>query len=78
MLNSPSNCCDLGTFKCCVSMPLHGRVVGIDFCIHDIVAALNASGIKTIASCCGHGKIDGRIDLEDGRILRVDVVCLRR
>jgi hypothetical protein len=50
-------------------LPLKGRVVCIDWCIHHIVAALNAGGIETVASCCGHGKMDGRIDLKDGRVL---------
>ena len=50
-------------------MPLDGRVKCIDFCIHKIVAALNAGGVRTLASCCGHGNMPGRIDLEDGRTL---------
>ena len=52
-------------------MPLNGRVQCIDHCIHHLVAALNAAGICTVASCCGHGKMPGRIDLEDGRILAI-------
>ena len=52
-------------------MPLNGRVQCIDYCIHHIVAALNAGGIRTVASCCGHGTMHGRIDLEDGRTLVV-------
>ena len=52
-------------------MPLNGRVQCIDHCIHHLVAALNAAGIRTVASCCGHGKMPGRIDLEDGRILAI-------
>ncbi len=43
-------------------MPINGRVQCIDFCIHNIIAALNAGGVRTAASCCGHGKIPGRID----------------
>jgi hypothetical protein len=35
------------------------------------VAALNAANITTEASCCGHGKIDGNIVLEDGRRILV-------
>ena len=54
-----------------VCMPLNGRVRCIDRCIHQIVAALNAGGVPTVASCCGHGKIPGRIDLEDGRTLAI-------
>ena len=52
-------------------MAIKGRRVDIDFCIADLVAALNAANITTIASCCGHGKIPASIILEDGRELRV-------
>lgn len=45
------------------------KYMPIDECIADLVRALNRSGIKTIACCCGHGKGPGRIDLVDGRIL---------
>ena len=40
---------------------------GIDKCIQPIVKALNDCGMKTVASCCGHGKTNGRITLKDGR-----------
>jgi hypothetical protein len=59
------------TFANQVSMPLSGRVQCVDWCIHQIVAALNAANIPTIASCCGHGVRDGRIDLADGRVLTI-------
>ena len=52
-------------------MPINGRARCIDFCIHHIVAALNAGGITTVASCCGHKSMPGRIDLEDGRTLAI-------
>ena len=54
-----------------VCMPLNGRVQCIDYCIHQIVAALNAGGIRTVGSCCGHGKMKGNILLEDGRMLTI-------
>lgn len=60
---------DKETYKNQVCMPIDGKVQCIDYCIHHIVAALNAAGIATAASCCGHGKVDGRIDLRDGRTL---------
>ena len=41
----------------------------IDACIADIVESLQSGGIDMLASCCGHGKTEGRIDLVDGRIL---------
>lgn len=55
-----------------VVLPLNGRTVCVDWCIHHIVAALNAGGIETIACCCGHGQQPGRIDLADGRVLRIE------
>jgi len=42
---------------------------GIDPCLNNIIKALNDSGIKTIASCCGHGRQPGSIILGDGREL---------
>ena len=68
-MEKPKKCCDFGEYSCQIPMPINGRIQGIDFCIADIVAMLNAANIKTIASCCGHGKIDGVINLEDGREL---------
>ena len=62
-------CCDFGEYACQVPIPINGRRQDIDFCIADIVAALNAANIITVASCCGHGKINGSIVLEDGREL---------
>lgn len=43
----------------------------IDRCIAPIVAALVEAGILTRSSCCGHGKADGEIQLEDGRTLMI-------
>ncbi|MFW5962732.1 MAG: hypothetical protein ACOCQR_03855, partial [bacterium] len=61
MIKKPRKCCECGTYECSVPMPIKGRMVDIDLCIADIVAALNANGIKTEASCCGHNKQDGII-----------------
>ena len=52
-------------------LPINGKVRSIDHCIHHIVAALNAGGIWTIGSCCGHGTMKGNIILEDGRVLLI-------
>ncbi len=66
-------CCDeMGgakTYGNQAQMAIRGKVYGIDWCIHQIVAALNAGGIPTEASCCGHKEMAGRIDLLDGRTL---------
>ena len=43
----------------------------IDKCIADLVAALEFSGIVMCGSCCGHGKADGEIHLDDGRVLKI-------
>lgn len=37
--------------------------------IADLVRALNAGGVRTIASCSGHGEKNGSILLADGREL---------
>ena len=52
-----------------VAMPINGRVCSIDYCIHKLVAALNAGGIMTVASCCGHNKLNGVISLDNGQTL---------
>jgi len=44
----------------------------VDACISDIVSALQKGGIDMLASCCGHDKGNGRIDLRDGRILYIE------
>ena len=67
----PTKCCGVGTYKCVIPMPLNGRRRDIDFCVADIVAALNAANISTTASCCGHGKVDGSILIADGRELKI-------
>jgi hypothetical protein len=43
----------------------------IDACIAGIVSALNDAGILTASCCCGHGKRQGSILLQDGRELKV-------
>ena len=52
-------------------LPINGKVRCIDWCIHHIVAALNAGGVETVACCCGHGVRDGVITLADGRELLI-------
>ena len=59
------------TYRNQMTMPLNGRVRCLDRCIGHIVAALNAGGIRTAASCCGHMKHHGSIVLEDGRELLI-------
>ena len=69
-----NRCDDCGgeeTYKNQAMLPINGKVRCIDWCIHHIIAALNAGGVETVASCCGHGIKDGRIDLKDGRILTI-------
>lgn len=68
-MKKPDKCCAIGSYEHHIPMPINGRLRDVDFCIADIVAALNAANIKTEASCCGHGKFDGSIVLADGRDL---------
>ena len=39
------------------------KMVQIDRCIAPVVYTLQAMGFNMLASCCGHGKRPGRIDL---------------
>lgn len=71
MLKGPDKCTPCGSYSCSIPLPIGGRVYDVDFCIVDIVAALNAGGVPTVASCCGHGEDNARIDLLDGRVLRI-------
>jgi len=45
------------------------KLAKIDACIADIVEALQCHGIDMRSSCCGHGKSNGYITLQDGRTL---------
>lgn len=35
---------------------LDGKLIPVDQCITPLILQLNLAGIKTIGSCCGHGK----------------------
>ena len=71
-------CCDCGEFKGDVKIKGHfnkwKQPFYVDKCIADIVQALNDGGLETVASCCGHNKIDGNIMLRDSRILTITKV----
>lgn len=67
----PKKHCNIRIYEHQIPMPINNKVRYIDFCIADIVAALNAANIKTEASCCGHGKHDGSIILIDGKIIKI-------
>lgn len=54
-----------------VVVEIDGIPRDIDKCIVPIICALNSAGLKTIASCCGHGKQPGSIVLADGREIRI-------
>lgn len=60
--------CKWGTDK---TVTINGSDIAIDSCIAEIVDALNRGGVRTIGSCCGHGKGDGDVLLADGRRLVV-------
>ena len=70
-MKKPDKCCAPGEYACQVPMPISGRRQEIDICIADLVTALNAANITTVASCCGHGRQHGSIVLDDGRELVV-------
>jgi len=51
------------------------KTTGIDSCIAPIVKALSDAGICMRGSCCGHGRSEGSILLDDGRELRIRQVA---
>lgn len=70
-------CTPVGEYKCQIPLIINGKTHGIDYCISDIVAALNAANITTMCSCCGHGdESKALIMLKDGRNLRIENVKL--
>lgn len=38
-----------------VELLLKGHILRLDSCIREEIRSLNARGIETVASCCGHG-----------------------
>lgn len=52
----------------CECFPGSGK---IDKCLIPFIEALNNIGLKTIASCCGHGRRPGSIALEDGKEIAI-------
>lgn len=68
-------CGDRNSVKVKVKIPADlshtGEVLWIDMpmdrCIAPIVSALQKGGIDMRGSCCGHGRPEGEINLQDGR-----------
>lgn len=52
-----------------VLMEIGGKSVAVDATIAPIVKALNEAGLRTVASCSGHGEGFGNIALAGGREL---------
>lgn len=56
-----------GDYKCHVPTKLkdnQGRTIYVDKCLKEAVENLNDMGLKTVASCCGHGIINSSIQIE--------------
>ena len=54
----------MGDYKCHVETNVKdskGNPVFVDKCLKEAIELLNKQGIKTLASCCGHGKISPTI-----------------
>lgn len=67
-------CCDVGTYECqeiACFCECCGRPIYVDKCIAKEVARLRDMGIRTLGSCCGHGKLEPSIvvdERDDGRM----------
>ena len=56
-----------GDYQCHVETSVkdsQGRPVSVDRCLKETIENLNAQGLKTVASCCGHGVIDPKITIK--------------
>ncbi len=70
MLPKPKKHCACGSYEHVVPMACRNhRVEYVDYCVAQVVAALNAANVPTTWSCCGHGETDGVVALDDGRYL---------
>jgi len=57
----------MGDYKCHVETTVKdskGNPVFVDKCLKEAIEYLNANGFKTIASCCGHGKVEPSIIIQ--------------
>ena len=43
----------------------------IDSCIADMIAKLDANGLRMLATCCGHGTLPALITLADGSSISI-------
>lgn len=43
------------------------KLKGVDYCLKAKVDEFNSTGQLTLTCCCGHGKVEGEILLQDGR-----------
>jgi hypothetical protein len=62
------DCCNFGTYECSVKLKecnLYSKPQYCDKCISKEIETLHEQGIKTVASCCGHGKIPHTIAVYD-------------
>lgn len=58
-----------------VKVKIGDREIPVDRCMSQIVWALNAGGVDTSMSCCGHGEHDGFILLHHEDEYRLLIVC---
>lgn len=70
-------CCSFGTYRHCINivppwvgkrLTWDGVIVGIDRCVLPEIIELWNAGIKTVASCCGHGKIAPSVVVDDASV----------
>lgn len=59
------------TERLAAMVPIRGVRGECDPCLLPMVQALVDAGMPTIASCCGHGRVLGRVTLADGRELLI-------
>lgn len=57
-----------GDYKCHVPTNIKdgkGNIIHVDKCLKEAIENLNKAGLKTLASCCGHGVVQPNIVIEN-------------
>lgn len=56
----------LGSYQCSIKLPFSSNVPFCDFCLEEELYNLWKTGIHTVSSCCGHGRVPPYIQVLKG------------
>lgn len=67
---------EFGSYQCYVNVPSYK--ISCDKCLVTEIKMLNDMGIKTIGCCCGHGKLQGYIQVAPEHIEKMEALGYKR